>query len=49
MAIVLTTTWMLATGRRLHQRPTLHDLDCEQLIDFWADGRLVSVETAGKR
>ncbi|WP_067449853.1 hypothetical protein [Actinomadura macra] len=49
LAIVLTTTWMLATGRRLHQHPTLHDLDCEQLIDFWADGLLVPVETAATR
>ncbi|WP_242882708.1 hypothetical protein [Actinomadura litoris] len=37
MAIVLTTTWMLVTGRRLHQYPALHCLDSEQLIEFWAE------------
>jgi hypothetical protein len=31
---------MLTTGRRLHQRPALHELSRDQLINFWADDHL---------
>lgn len=37
IGVALTTQWMLVTGRRLRQDPTLHDLDLDELIDFWAD------------
>jgi hypothetical protein len=37
IGVVLTTRWMLDTGRRLDQAPLMHDLTGDQLIDFWAD------------
>ncbi|MFG2004355.1 hypothetical protein ACGFNU_34875 [Spirillospora sp. NPDC048911] len=38
LAMVLTVTWRLITGRRLTDQATLlHDLPRDQLIDFWAD------------
>jgi hypothetical protein len=37
MAIMLTTQWMLITGRLLGRHPLLHHLGPEALIDFWAD------------
>jgi hypothetical protein len=41
IAIALTTTWMLATGRRLRSdMPLLHDLNARELIDFWADDHI---------
>jgi hypothetical protein len=40
IALALTARWMLVTGRRLHQRPLLHALPAEQLIDFWADDHI---------
>jgi hypothetical protein len=39
IGLALTTRWMLITGRRLNQRPLLHILPAEQLLDFWADDR----------
>jgi len=41
IAIALTATWMLATGRRLRcDMPLLHDLNARELIDFWADDHI---------
>lgn len=38
IAIMLTTTWMLVTGRRLLcDRALLHDLSAPELIEFWAE------------
>jgi hypothetical protein len=37
IGVVLTTRWMLDTGRRLDQVPLMHNLTGDQLIDFWAD------------
>jgi hypothetical protein len=38
MAIALTTTWALVTGRGPRcGHPLLHDLPVPELIDFWAD------------
>lgn len=37
IGLALTTTWMLLTGRHLYERPLLHSLTAEQLVDFWAD------------
>jgi hypothetical protein len=51
VGIALTVRWMLITGRRLDQRPELHELSCDQLIDFWADdypgGSITSSREAG--
>jgi hypothetical protein len=41
IAIALTTTWVLATGRRLRcEQPLFHDLNVHELIDFWADDHI---------
>ena len=41
MAIALTATWALVTGRRPRAgRPLFHDLPVPELIDFWADDHL---------
>jgi hypothetical protein len=41
IAIALTATWMLTTGRHLRcDVPLLHDLNVLELIDFWADDHL---------
>jgi hypothetical protein len=41
MGIALTTTWMLATGRRLRCGvPLFHDLAAPELVDFWADDHI---------
>ena len=37
IGMALTTFRMLATGRRLSQRPLLHNLPTDELLDFWAD------------
>lgn len=38
IAILLTTTWMLVTGRRLLcDVALLHDLSAPELIEFWAE------------
>ncbi|QXJ23380.1 hypothetical protein AGRA3207_004524 [Actinomadura graeca] len=42
LELILTTHWMVTTGRRLYERPVLHQLGAEELIDFWADDRLVA-------
>lgn len=36
LAITLTTRQMLDTGRRLGERPLLHHLAPEALVEFWA-------------
>lgn len=40
IAIALTTTWALVTGRRPRPAPLIHDLPARDLIDFWADDHL---------
>ncbi|ROO84278.1 hypothetical protein EDD29_1798 [Actinocorallia herbida] len=35
LAVMLTTEWMLRTGRRLGDRPLLHRLDAAALVEFW--------------
>lgn len=41
MAIALTATWALVTGRRPRAgRPLFHDLPVPELSDFWADDHL---------
>lgn len=38
IGLALTTTWVLATGRRLCcDVPLFHDLPAPELVDFWAD------------
>ncbi|SEG48008.1 hypothetical protein SAMN04489712_105452 [Thermomonospora echinospora] len=37
LGVALTTTWMLATGRRLNQPPLAHHLPADQLLEFWAE------------
>lgn len=49
LEMLLTTTWMLATGRRLYQRPAMHRLSPEELIDFWADDNLATQKAARRR
>jgi hypothetical protein len=41
IAIALTTTWALVTGRRPRAGlPLFHDLPAHELIGFWADDHL---------
>ncbi|MFB9831430.1 hypothetical protein [Actinoallomurus acaciae] len=42
IAMALTATWMLTTGRRLRDVPMFHDLSVPDLIDFWADDHIAS-------
>jgi hypothetical protein len=46
IGVVLTTRWMLSTGRRLDQIPLMHDLTGDQLIDFWADDHRTQIQAA---
>jgi hypothetical protein len=36
LAVTLTTQQMLSTGRRLGERPLLHHLSPDELLEFWA-------------
>ncbi|GAB2853269.1 hypothetical protein GCM10022221_60920 [Actinocorallia aurea] len=38
LALLLTTHWMLVTGRRLAGPPLLHHLDRGALEEFWCGG-----------
>ncbi len=46
IGLALTAKWMITTGRRLGQRPLLHTLPADQLVDFWSDDHSSAPESA---
>ena len=46
LAAILTTNWMLATGRTLPTGVSPRSLSEEDLISFWADDRMASASGA---